>query len=206
MSETLVYLMRHGQIEQCRPRRFVGQRDLPLDALGVDQAARMRDWLAETAFAFALSSDLVRCRETCRIVLGKRTIRLETTPLLREIGLGEWEGRCVDEVRSDSMDEWTKRGADLAGYRPPGGESFQDLLDRAWPVFEAAAAQPGPGLLVAHAGVNRVLLCRLLGLPLQDLFKLGQNYACVNLIRRRESGYVVETVNATAWPPAPGLM
>jgi probable phosphoglycerate mutase len=204
MSETLLYLMRHGQIEQSEPRRFVGQRDLPLDAVGLEQAARMRDWLAGAPFTFALSSDLVRCQETARTVLGERSIALETTSMLREITLGEWEGRGVDEVRVACPEEWARRGADLAGYRPPKGESFQDLFDRVWPVFEAAAARPGPGLLVAHAGVNRVVLCKLLGLPLQELFRLGQSYACVNLIRRRESGFVVETMNAAAWPPSSG--
>lgn len=198
MISTRIVLMRHGQCVQSQPRRFVGQRDLPLDETGLAQAAWVRDWLADIPFTRAACSDLCRASETARIVLGDRPLTLEGTPLLREIRLGAWEGSTHEEVSAQFPGEYERRGQDLAGYRPLGGESFQDLLDRVWPVFETIATQPGPSLVVAHAGVNRVILSRLLGLPLAKLFGLAQNYAGVNVIRRVPGGYAVEVVNAAA--------
>ena len=67
----------------------------------------------------------------------------------------------------------------------PGGESLQHVLDRAWPALERASAGLGEGdtlLVVAHDAVNRVLLCRVLGLPLSRLWTFRQAPTTLNLL------------------------
>jgi probable phosphoglycerate mutase len=59
----------------------------------------------------------------------------------------------------------------------------------------------GPILVVGHAGVNRVLLCHLLGMPLGNLFRLGQDYGCCNLIRSDNAFCSVRAVNLRPWMP-----
>ena len=85
----------------------------------------------------------------------------------------------------------------MAHTRPEGGESFADVQARVWPAFEGIAAQAqgkaGATLVVAHAGVNRVLLCRLLGMPLAHLFRLGQDYCGLNLIAPTPDGFIICT-------------
>ena len=58
-------------------------------------------------------------------------------------------------------------------FRIPEGESLQEVRDRAMPRLKT---------LVAHAGVNRVILCDALSLPLENIFRLDQNYGCLNII------------------------
>ncbi|MFA7406118.1 MAG: histidine phosphatase family protein, partial [Pelobacteraceae bacterium] len=124
---------------------------------------------------------------------------LTILPGLREIDLGGWDGVPISEVRQRFPNEYERRGANLIGYRPPGGESFADLSARVLPVFENTVSIAGNNLLiVGHAGVNRVLLCHLLGIPPANLFRLEQEYGCLNIMRRTAGAWVVRRVNIPA--------
>ena len=69
-------------------------------------------------------------------------------------------------------------------YPFPEGEDVSRLAARTWPAFEAiAAAHAGQAVaVVAHAGPNRAILCRALGLPLTRLIALGQDYAALTVL------------------------
>ncbi len=196
MSE--IYLIRHGEITQFTPRRFVGQRDLPLTDRGRSQMRQVAGYLAHKGMKRLLCSPLSRCVESAAIVGSVLGLRPEAAPDLREIALGDWEGLTVQEVWERFPGEYEARGRDLSGFRPPGGESFADVQHRAWAAFETLSDFNAPQAIVAHGGVNRVLLCRILGMPLENLFRLGQDYACVNLLQAHEGGYRVGKLNASA--------
>ena len=186
MNLTL-YLMRHGQTVQEAPWRFLGQRELPLSDAGRAQAAWWRGELSGVDFIGAWCSDLERCQETAAIILDGRRFSPQPLPGLREIELGEWDGLSVEEVRRSFPGQYEARGVDLAGFRPPGGESFSDMSARAWTalleVLDSGQNQAGSNLLVvAHAGVNRAILCRLLDMSLDRLFSLGQEPCCLNIV------------------------
>jgi alpha-ribazole phosphatase len=192
-----IYLIRHGEIAQSTPRRFVGQRDLPLTELGREQIARVAEFLATRSIDRILTSPLTRCRQSAHILTNRLQLaKAGAVAGLQEIGLGAWEGRTVEQLRSDFPGEYEARGLDIAGFRPTGGESFTDLLHRAWSAFDTfAAGADEPVAVVAHAGVNRVLLCRILGMPLANLFRLDQDYGCVNIMHREKDEYRLESLN-----------
>ncbi len=168
-----LYLLRHGATEPETPWRFLGQRDLPLSAEGRAQAAAWRAALAAVPLTRAVCSDLSRCRETATIVLEGRGIAAEPLPVLREIALGVFDGLSREEVASRFPGLYEARGRDMAHFRPPDGESFADLAERAGQIVERLAASvSGDVLVVTHAGVIRVLLCQALGIPLENLFRL----------------------------------
>jgi len=181
--------MRHGQTAPETPWRFLGQRDAALSDAGRAQAAAWRDTLRGVDFAGAWCSDLARCRDTATIILEGRDLTATPLPGLREISLGEWDGLTVAEVKSRYPGLYEARGADIAGFRPPGGESFADLSGRAWEALETLLATAGTGnnpeanlLVVAHAGVNRTIMARVLGMPLENLFRLDQDHGCLNIL------------------------
>lgn len=179
-----VYLLRHGEARPDMVRRYIGWTDVPLNENGRRQANWWRRKLSDIPFSRVISSDLVRTRETARIIGEGRNCPVERFPELREINLGSWEGLPMAEVRRLNPGEYVQRGENPASYRPEGGESFADLQKRVVAVFDriTAGAAGGNILLAGHAGVNRVLLCHLLGMPLSNLFRLGQDYGCLNII------------------------
>jgi probable phosphoglycerate mutase len=100
------------------------------------------------------------------------------------------------EVKKRFPDKWRERGENLFFFRPAGGESFSDLCDRVLPAFETIAeAASGNTLIVAHAGVNRMILCRVLGMAPENLFRLGQDYAGLNMVDCRKKPYRVIAMN-----------
>lgn len=183
MNPTVLYLVRHGSIISVAGKAYIGQIEAPLSEEGVEQAWALRKWLEPVHFNHAFSSDLSRAQRTCRILAGNRALPIETVPALREISLGEWEGFTFREIEQRFPDEYAARGRDMENWRPPGGESFADCRLR---VVEALRGildrSHGNILLVGHAGVNRLILCDILGIPVANLHNIGQDYGCLNII------------------------
>lgn len=193
-----VYLMRHGDARPDSIRRFAGQVDWALNEVGRAQAAHWARELASVPFVRAYSSTLERAHEFAGIVCAGRRMPLDALPELCEISLGEWEGLSFDEVRTRFPREYARRGAAIADYRVPGGESFSGLAARAIPAFESIVRRTsGPVLIVGHAGVNRVILAHVLGMPLGNIFRLAQGLACLNVIQHSLDGWFVRSMNAS---------
>lgn len=194
-SRTLL-LLRHGEITQAAPTRFVGQRDLPLTPRGRAQALAWSALFARLPLAGAWCSDLSRCRETAALALAETGIAPIALPALREIHLGGWEGLTKDEVQQRFPGEFEQRGLDLANTIPSGGESFAQAqrrfltaLQHIHALTSAQSAQSaGPVLIVAHGGVIRAALCHILGLRLDSLFRLGQDYCGLNILHTTPHG------------------
>ena len=198
-SRGKILLLRHGRVEAPDDaKRFIGQSDLPLSEAGRRQAARWQSRLAAVPLGTVVASDLSRCRETARIIAAGDQ-RVETAAGLREIDLGQWDGLPINEVKRRWPDAYRQRGEDLAGFRPPAGESFLDLQRRVVPAFETVLDRfPAPLLIVTHAGVIRMLLCHILGMPVENLFRIALDYAALALIDRRADGYRVQALNLKA--------
>lgn len=180
---TTVFLMRHGDISQDNVKRYVGQADMALTPQGRMQAVNWRKELAEIPFRRIYCSDLSRSHETACIIAEGRSAPVQPLPKLREINMGAWDGLAMEQVRATYAGEYEKRGADMVYYRPPAGECFADVAARVIPLFEEIVRNTSGNLLiVGHAGVNRVILCHVLGMPLENLLRLRQDYACLNVI------------------------
>jgi len=196
--KTLIYLLRHGEIDKPSPRSFLGQTDLPLNENGMRQARALREKLKNIRFSAVFSSPLQRAVQTAALVGGigpEAVLRIEE---FKEINLGTWEGLTVDEIRKRYPGAYEQRGENFEFFRPEGkgAESFADLACRCYPALLALTKNhSGPLLVVAHAGVNRVLLSRLQKLPLQKLLEIPQEYCAVNILRGSLENLQVEAVN-----------
>jgi alpha-ribazole phosphatase len=200
METRLVYLVRHGEIWREDDRsRYVGQLDVPLSDRGRRQAAELGRRLRRARIAGLFSSDLSRSREAAEIAGDLLVLPCVQLPELREVSLGEWEGLSVHEVARQFPGEYRARGLDMGRFRPPGGESFEDCSARVVPAFHRILASThGDLLLVGHAGVNRLLLCHVLGMLPANLFRLGQGYGCCNLVRQEGTSYQLLLLNGRA--------
>ena len=191
-----LYLVRHGAVLNLDGRRYIGQFEAPLNERGIEQAWALRNWMDPVVFSAAYCSDLTRSQRTARIVIGQRDIPLTTCPELREISLGDWEGVSFREIAQRNPEAYAARGRDLEHWRPSQGESFGDCRDRVLPAMHRLLeAATGNVLMVGHAGVNRVILSSLLGIPIQNIMSIGQDYGCVNLIEFRDSDVRLRLLN-----------
>jgi len=194
-TDTL-YLMCHGDSRQDDVRRYIGQTDLLLNQTGVEQAKYWQRRLSSVSLYRIYCSNLVRSLETARIIAQDREIPVRPLPELREINLGAWEGLSVTEVRQRFPGEYERRGEDFPDYRPPDGESFSDLRRRIVPVFERIVSEmEGNVLIVGHAGVNRTILCHVLGMPLANLFRLEQQPGSLSIIVRKGTTFRLRGIN-----------
>ncbi len=181
-----ILLARHGETPWNAEGRYQGQIDIPLSPVGESQAAALGQRLQNLHIARAVASPLSRALRTAQLALGEtRAPMLSTDPDLREIAHGEWEGLLASEIND-------KDPARLRAWREepetvlmPGGESLRQVLDRSWQGLIRASEGLGDSdtlLLVAHDAVNRVLLCRILGLPISKLWTFRQAPTTLNLL------------------------
>lgn len=180
-----ILLARHGETPWNAEGRYQGQEDIPLSPVGEAQAAALARRLRELPINRAVASPLVRARRTAEIALGDRAGMLTTDAGFLEIAHGEWEGLLASEINArdpERMRAWREAPHEVL---MPGGESLQHVIDRAWPALERATQGLGDAdtlLVVAHDAVNRVLLCRVLGLPLSKLWTFRQAPTTLNLL------------------------
>ena len=183
-----ILLARHGETPWNAEGRYQGQIDIPLSPVGEAQAAALGQRLRELPITRAVASPLSRAQSTAQAALGShRAAMLQTDADLQEIAHGEWEGLLASEIRArdgERLRAW-REAPDSVLMPGPGGESLQQVLDRAWPAFARAAVGLGTDetlLVVAHDAVNRVLLARVLGIPLARLWTFRQAPTTLNLL------------------------
>ncbi len=197
MAARTIYLVRHGQIRRDDDLpRYVGQIDLPLSEAGRRQAEELARRFRLAGLGAIACSDLSRSVETARIIGDAAGLQATPRRDLREVSLGDWEGCPQREIEQRFPEQFRARGEDLAGFRPPGGESFSECGERVIRAFhELVRTTVGELLIVGHAGVNRLLLCHVLGMLPANLFRLGQDYGCCNVLRCDGSRYQVSVMN-----------
>ncbi|OPZ38519.1 MAG: Alpha-ribazole phosphatase [Synergistetes bacterium ADurb.BinA166] len=197
--QSTIYLVRHGRPELPDDEmRFLGWADLPLSDEGRRQAAAAARALSGARFDRVVHSGLSRARETAEIIAASTDAPFEEVAGLREISFGEWELRSIGEFAESEPELFAERGADFAGFRPPGGENFLDLRERAWPAFLGLLGrEPGNLLIVAHAGVIKTIIYAILGIPLQKLFSVRLDYCGIQVISRMDGHLTLTRLNWT---------
>jgi alpha-ribazole phosphatase len=183
-SQTRLYLARHAQPERHdEQRRFLGPSNIPLGPEGLAQARALAERLRQASFDAVFSSDLARCLRTAEIVADAAGRSVTTDARLREIDTGFWEGLTQQEAYRRYPKEFAEREDDVTGYPFPGGESFRQLQARVLPALEEiVVAGYSTVLLVAHLGVNRVMLAHLRGVPLAGIFSFSQDYCDFDVV------------------------
>ena len=180
-----ILLARHGETPWNAEGRYQGQEDIPLSPIGEGQARALGERLREVTITRAVASPLRRARHTAELALGQRDLPLTLDPGLMEIAHGTWEGLLASEIREADPERlrlWREAPHEVL---MPEGESLQHVLDRAWPAFARATEGLGDDdtlLVVAHDAVNRVLLCKILGIPLAQLWGFRQAPTTINLL------------------------
>ena len=164
------WLVRHGQTDWNIQRRYQGHKDIPLNAAGREQARDLAAGLNGASFAAVYSSDLSRAMETAAILTENHPMTIITDLRLREIAMGDWEGRTLAEVSSEQPGNDGRLAYTEVHSRAPGGESLAEVAARVRAFAdEIAAKHPGQVVLIVSHGLSLAALrCLAVGLPLAE--------------------------------------
>ncbi|MFW9264780.1 histidine phosphatase family protein [Nostoc sp. CALU 546] len=181
-------LVRHGETDWNRQTRFQGQIDVPLNDNGRQQSQKAGEFLRDVAIDFAVSSTMLRPKETAKIILKQHpNVKLDLQDGLREISHGLWEGKLETEIEQEFPGELQRWRLVPAQVQMPEGENLQEVWERsvaAWQSIVQAAStnQFKTVLVVAHDATNKTLLCHILGLSLENFWNFRQGNGAVSVI------------------------
>ncbi|MBY5358914.1 histidine phosphatase family protein [Rhizobium leguminosarum] len=160
----LIYVIRHGQTAWNAERRLQGQKDIPMNATGLEQARQngiaLAGILGDTIDQFDfVASPLQRTRATMEIMrtaMGLPPLAYRTDPRLVEISFGDWEGSTLKELKATQRERVAERNASKWDFIPPGddAESYEIL---SWRTGSWLNSVDRPTVCVTHGGVIRTL-------------------------------------------------
>ncbi|MCX7724231.1 MAG: alpha-ribazole phosphatase [Thermodesulfovibrio sp.] len=203
---TVIYLLRHGETEG--PKKvYKGHLDVPLSKTGQKQAKKVAQHLKNYIKRYELKCELCYCSplkravETSEILCQTLSLQIKPLEILKERNFGKWEGLSINDIVSLYPEEFERWRTDPLRFAPPQGESTMEVSERASKALkEIISAHKGSQVfIVAHGGINRVMLCNILGIPLQNIFRIEQEFACVNIIEFYDSHPVVKLINGVFW-------
>ena len=176
-------LVRHGQSDWNALGRLQGQADIGLTALGRRQADALRPVIEAISPHRAIASDLRRVRETAKRIGTPSPV---FTAGLRELDLGDWTGRSIDELMISNAAAYA--AFNRRAYTPPSGEDWCAFAARVSSAVECErAARPGQSLLVVcHAGVISALIEHYLAIEPEQIVSVAP--ASLTIIRLRAHG------------------
>ncbi len=198
MVEELLFI-RHGETDWNRDRRVQGQIDVPLNDVGLAQAARLADHVRELGVEAVVTSDLLRARQTAELIAGA-DVPLLLEARLREAGFGAFEGLSVEEMLDRYPEEYAAWRSDPLASRPPGGETIEELRHRAMVGLADAIAgltEDRRVAVVTHGGTVRALVCGMLGLPLFGYSRLRVDNCSISRILLSDRGPMLTGFNDT---------
>lgn len=193
MNATRLYLIRHGQVKGHEEKRYNGQSNVPLTSLGQEQSDRVCDFMSQVQLDAVFSSDLDRSLYCAELIASAHDLEVVARESFREVNIGDWQGMTWAELKETHPQDWQARLEDLVNFRVPNGESLKDAAERIRPALqEAISANRGGCLaLVAHGGVNRIVLLDAIGADLSRVFSIEQDFGCINMIDYIDNGQSV---------------
>jgi broad specificity phosphatase PhoE len=168
-----LYMIRHGETEWNLAQRYQGQRDIPLNETGRTQARRngavLKGLLPAIAKAEFVSSPLSRAIETMELLRRQMGLDVQEYRLdaqLLELHYGHWEGHLASALADVDPGGVAAKSLDPFSWRPTGGESYADLMDR---IKRWLATVERDTVAVTHGGVSRVTRGAVLGLDTREI-------------------------------------
>jgi broad specificity phosphatase PhoE len=208
MNVAAIYFIRHGRTDYNEAKRLQGITDVPINALGCEQAQRngavLNELLAGKSHFDFVASPLMRARRTMEIIreaMGLEPGAYRTDERLRELHFGDWAGLTIAQVKERDAENYARRRADFWNVAPPGGESIRDLSARALSWFESVDRDT---VCVSHGGIYRCLYAHFLKLAPEELVALDVPQDKMLLIEQESLPSDGGTINSRSSSPEGG--
>ncbi len=192
-------LVRHGQTDWNQVERFRGRSDIPLNDVGREQARRVANHLASEPISTVYAGPLRRTMATAAPLAEARRLPVQATDALIDIDFGALHGMTPEEAYArfpEVVAGWMARPASV---HFPGGESLADVRARvSLGLRDLAQRHAGETVvLVTHKIAGKVILCEVLGLPDDAIWRVELDNASISRFEYGDGGWVVQTINDT---------
>ncbi len=205
---TTLYLIRHGATEESEAKRYKGSIDVPMSEKGIRQMEQLAEYLnrsykSDTTYNglnAVYTSPLSRALKSAEIIAEPHGLNPIVIEGLRERSFGIWEGMTFTEIKEKYPQEFEAWAGNPLRYSPVDGESTVEVRERAVKAVDSILSNHNSEhiAVVAHGGVNRIILCHIMGIPLENIFRIEQDFAAVNIIEFWEKYPVVKLLNGAA--------
>ena len=181
-----IYVARHGETTWNAEGRIQGRSDPDLSPKGYAQSRMLLEKLKGRPISAIYTSTLKRAIVTAQPIARFLGLPIQEQPELDEVAFGIFEGVKFTEVEGDLRQEWDRFKENRLTYHIPGAENYTDVAERVKPLKEKIIREhPGQEILiVAHRGVNRMLVGLLLENSLEEALNIEQTNECLYLICR----------------------
>lgn len=205
-GRTRLVLLRHGQTDWNVAGRYQGQTDIPLNAVGVEQARLAAPLVAALRPVAIVSSPLSRARDTAAPIADQLGLDVDLDDRLREIHVGSWSGLTTAQMHDvdPGFERAFRAGRDYR--RSPEGETADEVGVRMRAALaDIAARHEGHTVLVVTHGLAlRMGTGYLLGHDFQQTWRLGPMDNCGwTILGRRDDGWHLEAYNRSALQALP---
>ena len=194
MAGVEVWFIRHGETDWNREDRILAATEVPLNAVGREQARRLGARLAKEGVRFdeVVTSNLGRARETAALAFPDRAVRVE--PRVRELDYGVFEGHRWSDLTGDLARQATEWRTDPYRRRAPGGESYDDVIERV-EAFRRTLRGGSHVAVVSHGGTIRCALYAAMRRPARGVWSLEIENTGVSRIRYADDAVTLVTLN-----------
>lgn len=194
-------LIRHCETDWNREGKFFGKKDIPLNALGIEQSRLLAKQLKEENITAIYSSALSRAAKTAKLIAGFHSLEVKQLAGFNEIDFGEWEGLTFNEIESAFKTQSATYLKNPASFRFPKGETLQELNTRVLKALDTVLSSHSDEtvLIVAHSGTNRAIIGKALGLGFENHLRLKQDIGCLNVIEFFEDTATILLLNSPTY-------
>jgi len=194
-----IIFVRHGQTTWNDLGIYQGHTDIPLNQTGLEQAVKAGRRLKNENVKAVYASDLLRAKQTAEIIAKEHNLSVVTMPEFREINFGIWEGKSykdINELYPEMLKIWLTEPEKL---RIPEGETFPEMLTRAWRGLTKLLAihKDETVVIVSHGGTISALLCHILDMSLNNLWRVKQGNTGITIIEFHENRGILTLFNDT---------
>ncbi len=197
-----IILIRHGQTawnEAAGQERFRGRTDLPLDATGRTQARAVAARLRREPLTALYTSPLIRAKQTIAPLAAALDLPVQPHDSLLDLDYGRFQGLTHLEAAAAYPELYAQWRTAPSQVRFPGGEGLVDVQARLLVLMdELATRHPGETVaLLGHQIVNKVLACTLLGLDLDQIWRVHLDTAGISVFQKVDGDWHTLCLNDT---------
>ncbi len=189
-------IVRHGQTDWNRERRYMGSTDIELNDEGRRQAEKVAQRLKDYDIKMILTSPMKRALETAREIRRYHPdAELVVEKDLREVDFGILEGMTKDEIKKKYKDHWDAIEKNDFNHKVPGGESYAEASVRVLNVLDKVLKSGKDSVIVAHGMVNKIIFMKLMNKLLDEIEQISYRNTSVSVFEMDGGSVRVEEFN-----------